>query len=114
MTLAAGGAAVVLLADSPTVDDALRILDADPSFVSSEKGADSFADVADVLEAAGRTCDTPTCERLLEASAYARVVAVRVLDCTLPGLYDARAGMRSYVSQLRAGRATRPPSLPAC
>ncbi len=113
----AAAAAIVFVAtrDGADADDALRILDAEEDLDSTAQGAESFARVADVLRQMGRSCDPgAACDEVREASAFASVLAVGVLECTLPDVHEARTSLRDYVSRIRSGEMTGPPALPDC
>ena len=97
------------------LDDARAVLDDDDAFETGKEAGVSFARLADGLLPLGRRCietrsrEDERCQRLLAAAAYAQVFAVEALDCTEPGIAEARAGLSRY---LRDGGST--PGVPAC
>lgn len=109
----------LMLRDAPGADRALAVLADDDRFTTARRGAEALIEVGDILQVAGSACadgrDASDCESLLEASAFARVAAVRLAGCTLPYLHDTRRDMIAYLGRLQAGdEPVEPPKLPAC
>lgn len=97
------------------VERARRIVDDDDRFATSIEAGDALARVGSILLRAGKECDDEGCDALLSASAYAQVLAVRVLDCTAPGRFQMRRAMRQYldaVAEARKYSSTAVPELP--
>ena len=99
------------------VADARHVLDRDSRFDTSYEAGDALAKIGSVLLAAGKRCEGG-CEPLLSASAYAQVLAVRVLDCTAPGRFEIRAAMRAELDAIdglpKGAPAPDPPRPPDC
>lgn len=99
------------------VADARKVLDDGSRFDTSFEAGDALAQIGGRLLDAGRRCDGG-CDALLSASAYAQILAVRVLDCTAPGRFEARDAMRSYLDQIdglsKSAPAPQPPRPPDC
>ena len=97
------------------LEDAQAVLGEDDAFASGKEAGVTFAKVADGLLPLGRRCvetrgrEDERCQRLLAAAAFAEVFAVEALDCTQPGIEEARAGLARY---LRDGGTT--PRVPDC
>jgi hypothetical protein len=85
------------------------------SFSTAIESGDTFAHVGELLLQAADDCDA-ACPGVLQASAYAQLVAVEVLDCTQPGIHDARAAVLAYLAAVIASPAVAgtPPALPTC
>jgi hypothetical protein len=102
------------------VERARRIVDDDDRFATSIEAGDALANVGSILLRAGKDCDDDRCGALLSASAFAQVLAVRVLDCTAPGRFQMRRAMRSYLDAVAAARrhsgvaVPQPPEAPRC
>jgi hypothetical protein len=109
-TLACGGG-------GGPVGDARRVLDDDDRFATSYEAGDALATVGGRLLEAGKACHGG-CDALLSASAFAQVLAVRVLDCTAPGRFAIRAAMRAYLDEVDDldddATAPEPPDAPTC
>ena len=97
------------------LDDARSVLEDDDAFETGKEAGVTFARIADGLLSHGRRCverrdrDDERCQRGLTAAAFAQVFAVEALDCTQPGIDEARAALRRY---LRDGGSA--PGVPAC
>jgi hypothetical protein len=110
-------ALVVLTAcsDDDPVARALDALDDDDRFDTAEQAGEALAAIGADLLAEGRDRDAAP---LLSASAYAQVLAVRVLDCTAPGRSEIRAALRTYLEAVADADdddpAPEPPSPPDC
>lgn len=116
-------AAVVVLrggSGSGRVDRAAAMLDDEDEFATSYEAADTLAKVGELLQAEGESCrggsgDGDRCADLLAASAAAQVMAYRVLSCTAPGRFEARAAMAEHVDALADDRDPgEPPAPPTC
>ena len=96
-----------------------RLGDAD-RFGSGLEAGDTLAEVSGVLLVEARSCATPAprCTGIQQAAALAQTLAVRVLDCTAPGRFEARQRLRLFVravDQLTAHDEVPPlPAPPAC
>ena len=99
------------------VDDARRVLDDDGRFDTSFEAGDALAQIGGRLLAAGKRCESG-CDALFSASAYAQILAVRVLGCTAPGRFKVRRVMRTYLDEIdglpESGPAPEPPVPPDC
>ena len=97
------------------VDGARALLQRDDAFETGDEAGASFARVADALLRLGRECvdehgrDDERCQRPLGAAAFAQVFAADALDCTEPGIDEARSGLDAYL-----GGADELPAVPAC
>ncbi|MEN3271771.1 MAG: hypothetical protein V7636_532 [Actinomycetota bacterium] len=104
--------------DSP-IGAARKIVDDDDRFATSIEAGDALAHIGSILLRAGKDC-ADGCDALLSASAYAQVLAVRVLDCTAPGRFKLRRVMRSYLDDVERSRqksataVPTPPPPPRC
>lgn len=84
------------------------------------EAGDALARVGSILLQAGKECDDDRCDALLSASAFAQVLAVRVLGCTAPGRFEMRRAMRRYLDAVAAARrhagaaVPEPPEAPRC
>ena len=102
-------AAVIAWSRPSAVEASLAVLDDDGRFTTAIEASDAFAEISSRLDV---DCDAGAdaqCARLLRASAWARVTAVLVAQCTPPVVFEARAGLGRY---LRGGAAL--PSAPRC
>ena len=111
MRLACAVAIALVLAscggdDGPPLERALGLVEDDGAFSTALESGDTFAHVAELLLDA----DEPA------ASAWVQVVAVEVLECSLPGIHDARSAVRDYVAAVMAPSGSTPevPPLPSC
>ena len=81
-------------------------LASDSRFANGPKAGSTFADISRWLLADGQACQRSRsatdhrCRLRLSASAYAGVSAFILVDCTSPGVFQARAAMRSYIDQI--------------
>jgi len=101
------------------IGQARKIIDDDHRFATSLEAGDALAHVGSILLRAGKDC-REGCDALLSASAYAQVLAVRVLDCTAPGRFQVRTAMRHYLDDVEKARnrsahaVPTPPDPPRC
>jgi len=97
------------------VDRALDRLEDDERFDTAFEAGDTFASIGGLLQAEG---EERSSEPLLSAAAYAQVLAVRVLDCTAPGRFEAREALRTFLRDVGdtddTDRAPQPPPAPDC
>jgi len=101
---------------TPPLERARSLVEADSGFGTAIESGDTFAHVAELLLEFGDTCTTP-CPAVHQASAYVQLVAVEVLDCTEPGVHDARRLVLDHLDEVIASPSSadlQPPSLPAC
>lgn len=104
--------------DSP-ITASRKIVDDDGRFDTSIEAGDALARVGSILLRGGKDC-AEGCDALLSASAYAQVLAVRVLDCTAPGRFEVRRAMRRYLDAVETSRnhsstaVPTPPAPPRC
>jgi len=100
------------------VAKARRVLDYDGRFATAYDSGDALAKIGSTLLRAGKRCDGGGCPALLSASAYAQVLAVRVLDCTAPGRERIRGAMRAELDAIDElapkAPAPTPPPIPSC
>lgn len=98
-----------------------RVLREDKRFPNGPKSGRVFADLSHDLLGDAQSCsnthgrDDTRCRARFSAAAYANVTAAAVLNCTQPGIYDARRSTSQYLRSIAAhDRApTRPaPSVP--
>lgn len=115
-------AVVVVVARSSSstpVDDARELVRADDNFATATEAGVTFTRVSSRLQSAAEQCrrsspppDEATrqarCDGLFSGAAYARVSAVAILRCTRPGVFEARASMRTYLDALAASEAAAP------
>ena len=103
--------------DEPTLmERAQSLVEGDGGFGTAIESGDTFAHVGELLLEAAEACSVP-CPGLRQASAYVQVIAVEVLECTQPGVHDARAAVLAYLSAVAAAPAStdvQPPALPDC
>lgn len=97
--------------------EARRLLADDGRFDTAYDAGDTFAVVGQLLQEDGESCrrddaTRPRCAHLLSASAAAQVMAYRVLDCTSPGRFDARARLTEHLAALAAGQDPGDPPVP--
>jgi hypothetical protein len=115
VVLALAAATTACGGDRDVVDRALDRLDDDDEFDTAFEAGDSLARIGGMLQAEG---EVRSSEPLLSASAYAQVLAVRVLDCTAPGRHEAREAMRTFLHAVADvdddARAPQPPPAPDC
>lgn len=122
-------ALALFLASGPRseFDVAVDTLGDDSLFSTSRAAAESFLAVGEHLGEAGRRCvrdesrASPRCSALLAGAGYTQTAALRVVDCTRPGVFEARRAAIDHLDDLRtfAESETRttppgPPSLPRC
>ena len=94
------------------VGDARTVLEDDDRFATSFEAGDALAQIGGRLLEAGKRCKGE-CAALFSASAFAQILAVRVLDCTAPGRFQARQAMRTYLDQIEGLPESAPaPQLP--
>lgn len=117
VVVAVVAAAVVVARPAPDGLAKSKALVADDArFVTAQGSGLTFVKVATLLRAEAESCakrraqGSPRCAALFSASAYAQVSAVLVLDCTRPGVFDARQSMRRYLDAL--SRDPPPPDVP--
>ena len=85
-------------------------------FGTALESGETFAHVGELLLETGRECTSP-CPAVLQASAYVQLVAVGVLECTQPGIHDARRAVLDHLDDVIASPSStelEPPALPAC
>ena len=101
--------------DAGVVQRALSQLDDDARFDTAYEAGDTFASIGGRLQEEGESRDSLP---LLSASAYAQVLAVRVLSCTAPGRFEARAALRELLEAVADlepdDPVPSPPSPPSC
>ena len=103
------------------VDRALAVVGEDAAFDTAEAAGNAFVRVGVALREQAEDCARDggpaprKCDPYFAGSAQAQVMAVQVLRCTRPGVFEARSSMRTYLEALRddAGQA-RLPLLPDC
>jgi hypothetical protein len=105
----------------PTRVDRARALVADDArFSTAEETGVTFIGVAQLLRDEGESClkrkgaTASTCASFFSGSAYAQVSAVQVLNCTRPGVFDAREAMRRYLEDIARGRDSSVPAAVTC
>ena len=101
--------------DRPPLERALALIDDDGEFGTALESGDTFAHVAELLIDGDEACAAP-CPTLRQAAAWMQVVAVEVLECSLPEIHDARRTARDHVAELIAspGSALDLPPVPEC
>jgi len=101
---------------NPFVGEAVAVISDDARFETATDAGVAFARVASLLQEAGEDCggDADECGRFFTAAAFAQVTAVHVLDCTRPGIFEARRAMRTYVSAIDDDAEPVPPPPPDC
>lgn len=109
--------------DAGGLDAAIDIADDDAAFGTGPEAGESFARIAQHVDAARADCDDDTdgtrCDALAAASGYAQVLAVRVLTCTAPGRFEARTAMLDLLEAVEslgpdADEPPEPAPLPDC
>lgn len=116
IALAAVALLAVALHDEPDgLDRAREALASDEAFTRSSTAGEALLEASVQLQRAGTDCDDgPACDRLLTASAMARVSSVQLLECRRPEVFAFRDRFRQYLDQLDAGADPTPPSPPFC
>ena len=99
------------------LDDSIGKLENDAHFTTSTKAGNTIANISVKLRQSGASChrsdnEAPRCSAVLSAAAYAAVTAYTVLDCTAPGVYDARMALLKYLRAVRAYSTGALPSVP--
>ena len=120
--LLAGAAAATQVGDESPAERAVEVLDDDAGFTTAVGAGHSFLAVSELLRAEGEGCardgeqeQERACEAWFAVSGYTQIVAVNVVECTAPGIFDARAALRDHVERLRAGDADNAlPPVPRC
>ena len=94
------------------LDEARRLVRSDANFATATETGVTFTRVSRHLQSAAESCRSSSsstdlagrarCDGLFSGAGYARVSAVAVLRCTRPGVFEARASMRSYLDALAA------------
>jgi hypothetical protein len=121
--------AVARVATSGAADDldgAIGIASTASRFESSQRAADSFVKIRGILLDEARSCvakhsaQHPPCAARGAAVALAQSAAVVAVQCTQPGVYEARAGILRYLQGIKrldrapAGPPPPFPTLPHC
>lgn len=106
------------------VDDARALLADDTGFETAEDAGITFVKISRVMLDGGEACaddkgdSHPSCEAMFSSSAFAQVAAVRVLECTHPGIFTAREAMREHVAEVKraieTGGEVDGPEVPSC
>jgi hypothetical protein len=101
--------------DRPPLERALALIDDDGEFGTALESGETFAHVAELLIDAGDECASP-CPSVRRAAAWMQVVAVEVLECSLPEIHDARRTARDHIAELTAspGSELDLPPVPEC
>ena len=104
--------------DEPPLERARSLVEADGGFGTAIESGDTFAHVAELLLEYAETCDDAApCPAVLQASAYVQLVAVDVLECTEPGIHDARRAVLDHLDEVVSSPGStelEPPALPRC
>ncbi|HUR77651.1 MAG TPA: hypothetical protein VMZ22_06875 [Acidimicrobiales bacterium] len=106
VVLAVGGVALSSGDRDSNLDRAISRLDDEGRFATSTEAGQTVADISTQLRVDGAACrddeqPIPRCSALLSASAFSAVIAVTMLECTAPGVYDARVSLGRYLRKLR-------------
>lgn len=104
------------------LEAAIEVAADDDQFGSGQEAGESLARIAQHLQVAGRECDTAEsgarCSAINAANGYAQVLALRVLQCTAPGRFQARTAMLALLREIEAleptGDIPAPSALPDC
>lgn len=118
--LVAGIVAVVVVSRQDAIDRAIEIVEDDTAFERGDDAGAAFARISTALRRGGEDCERDsgpsdvTCDALFAGAAYAQVAAVTVLECKRPGIFEARATMRSYLEELREAPSAKVPNLTRC
>ena len=118
VVLVVGGALAALRPHPSGLARTRTALAADSRFANGPKAGSAFADISHWMLADGRAClrshstTDHRCRLRLSASAYAGVSAFILVDCTSPGVFQARAAMRSYIDQIEVFDRRRLGSMP--
>ena len=110
----------VLRPDPPPITHAIQIIEDDSRYSTSLESGQSFLRVSDLLLKFANQCQRDSerrirCAAAFQGAAYSRTLAVRVLECTRPGIFEARQRTRSYLrslEQFEDGRTARSPLTP--
>jgi hypothetical protein len=118
-----GVAAVIIHAPDDAakgpLDEARHLVADDGNFATATDTGLTFTRISTVLQSAGEQCRKDggpgaTCDARFAGAAYARVSAASVLTCTRPGVFEARAAMRTFLDELATTKAAdTPPDPPA-
>lgn len=124
VVFAAGLALAVGWGRSSAVEEAHGLLADDTGFETAEDAGVTFVRIARVMLDGGEACaddrgdSHPACEAMFSSSAFAQVAAVRVLECTHPGIFAAREAMREHVAgverAIEGGGPVEAPEMPSC
>jgi len=116
LTLAAVLAVVVLSAPSSGLDRATQLARDPKRFETGREAGETLVEISGLLADAASPCTdrAPRCAVLLEAAAFAQVLAARALRCTAPGRAEARRKITAVLDDVRAGRLLTLPELPLC
>jgi len=83
------------------------VLDDRDRYDTALEAGDAFAAISGLLLTEARACAPKTterdrCDAVAEAAAFSQALAVRVLDCTAPGRFEARRVLRAHLSAIDA------------
>lgn len=99
----------------------------DSRFTSGPTAGQTFAKISATLLTDGKACEhdhpgrDPRCVARLSGAAWANVTAVNLLNCTAPGVFQARTRLSRYLAAVdaldqspRHGRVPPVPTVPEC
>ena len=104
---------------SGPVGAARGVISDDAKFANGPTAGSTFASISARLASDGQACvrrwsrDDPRCSARMAAAAYATVVAPMLVDCTQPGVFEARKGLDDELKAIAAFDHQRPGTAPA-
>ena len=110
---------IVNRANDDPIAEAIEIVNDEELFARGVDTGVAFVRISRVLKEGAESCEeeqgvSVECDALFSGAAYAQVLAVSVLDCTKPGMFEARENMRTYLKSLRESPSTQVPNLTRC
>lgn len=120
LALVLGGTALWWRSARPTdvLQQATSVLDDRSRHGTAMAAGDALAEISGMLLDEARRCqrsgDGQRCDATAQVAAFAQALAVRVLDCTAPGRFEARRVLREHLAAIDAmGPRDPAPPLPA-
>ena len=104
------------MADDPSpAAEAKAVIDDRDRFHTARAGALAFGRAASILKRGGEECGRgPECDAYFTAAAAAQVIGLKLVNCLLPDVFDARNAMSAYLAEVDRGRDPNVPPVPDC